>query len=181
MSVEYRDVVGFLGYCVGSDGSLWKRWKRKSLGCGRGSRAFLSDIWTKCKLQSDKDGYLHGSVWRDGKNYKLKMHRVVLEAFIGPCPQGMEGRHFPDRSPTNNNLTNLSWANHKTNEADKDADGTRIQGQESHFAKLTEEQVLKIRKEHAEEKITMKALGTRYGVSAASVCVIVNRRTWRHI
>lgn len=36
------------------------------------------------------------------------VHRLVLEAFVGPCPDGMVGCHEDD-DPDNNHLENLRW------------------------------------------------------------------------
>jgi len=45
------------------------------------------------------------------------VHRLVLEAFIGPCPPGMEGCHWND-IPDDNHLTNLRWATKSANRFD---------------------------------------------------------------
>lgn len=42
----------------------------------------------------------------DGKNYRV--HRLVLEAFVGPCHEGFECDHL-DRNRRNNALTNLRY------------------------------------------------------------------------
>lgn len=42
----------------------------------------------------------------NGKRYRV--HRLVLETFVGPCPDGMECDHS-DRNRRNNALTNLRW------------------------------------------------------------------------
>lgn len=49
-------------------------------------------------------GYMVVSI--NGKKYKV--HRLVLEAFVGPCPEGFECDHS-DRDRHNNALTNLRW------------------------------------------------------------------------
>ncbi|MFW9223256.1 NUMOD4 motif-containing HNH endonuclease [Corynebacterium striatum] len=46
------------------------------------------------------------------------IHRLVLEAFVGPCPDGFEGCHWDD-DPSNNNLSNLRWATHRENMDDR--------------------------------------------------------------
>lgn len=46
------------------------------------------------------------------------VHRLVLEAFVGPCPDGLEGCHWDD-DPSNNNLSNLRWDTHQENMNDK--------------------------------------------------------------
>jgi hypothetical protein len=47
---------------------------------------------------------------RDGATTKQALvHRLVLEAFVGPCPAGMEAKHR-DGDYTNNTLSNLLWS-----------------------------------------------------------------------
>jgi hypothetical protein len=52
------------------------------------------------------------------------VHRLVLEAFVGPCPIGMQCRHFPDPNPANCNLKNLQWGTPMENTEDKRVHGT---------------------------------------------------------
>lgn len=42
------------------------------------------------------------------------VHRLVLEAFVGSCPEGMECCHGPG-GPTDNRLVNLRWDTHQAN------------------------------------------------------------------
>ena len=43
-----------------------------------------------------------------------EIHRLVLEAFVGPAPDGMEACHWDD-NPGNNHLSNLRWATRSDN------------------------------------------------------------------
>ena len=52
-----------------------------------------------------------------------RVHRLVLEAFIGPCPAGMEACHEDD-DPTNNTLANLRWDTPSENQFDRVRRGT---------------------------------------------------------
>lgn len=54
---------------------------------------------------------------KEGEVYYKYIHRLVLESFIGPCPEGMECCHN-DGNPLNNNLDNLRWDTRKSNSAD---------------------------------------------------------------
>jgi hypothetical protein len=54
------------------------------------------------------------------------MHILVLEAFVGPRPAGMEGCHWDD-DPTNNHLSNLRWDTRSANARDAVRNG-RNQG-----------------------------------------------------
>ena len=51
------------------------------------------------------------------------MHRLVLGAFAGPPPEGMEGCH-EDNDKTNNRLDNLRWDTRPGNHSDKARHGT---------------------------------------------------------
>lgn len=59
------------------------------------------------------------------------VHQVVLEAFVGPCPDGHESRHL-DGDRTNNTLANLSWGTPSENYADKLRHGNDHQLRKTH-------------------------------------------------
>lgn len=52
------------------------------------------------------------------------VHKLVLEAFVGPRPPGLEACHN-DGDGMNNRLTNLRWDTHKANMADQFRHGTK--------------------------------------------------------
>ncbi len=147
-SVEYRDVFQFLGYRVGSDGSVWTRWERfypKGLS-GAGVRYVLGEHWKPLKpMPSGKSGYLEVQLRKDGHGYHRLVHRLVLEAFVGPCPEGMECRHL-DGKPGNCWLDNLEWATPKVNQADRLRHGTDVRGEKNGHAVLTNQQAAEIRR-----------------------------------
>lgn len=51
------------------------------------------------------------------------VHRLMLEAFVGPCPPGMECRHL-NGVADDNRLENLCWGTHLENEMDRRRHGT---------------------------------------------------------
>lgn len=59
---------------------------------------------------------LFGATKKD--RHHLGVHRLVLAAFIGPCPDGMEACHS-DGDPTNNVVQNLRWDTRSANMRDK--------------------------------------------------------------
>jgi hypothetical protein len=67
-----------------------------------------------------KDGHKHITFSRDGQTRTFTVHGVVLAAFAGPRPEGMQVRHFPDRDPANNRLDNLLYGTAKENAEDRD-------------------------------------------------------------
>lgn len=54
-------------------------------------------------------------------------------------------------------------------------------GSQNFNSKLTELQVLKIRKQYAENGFTQRALAKKFGVCQRTIACIVNRITWTHI
>lgn len=53
----------------------------------------------------------------DGSKRSKRVHRLVLESFVGPCPAGFMACHFND-VPGDNRLSNLRWASRSENHVD---------------------------------------------------------------
>jgi hypothetical protein len=104
------------------------------------------------------------------------IHRLVLLAFVGPCPKGMQARHYPRRN--GNRLENLSWATPLVNQKDRDEHGTHNKGR---GAKLTVRNVRAIRRVKAWPYGTVIKLARKYGVSHAAIQYARDRKSWRHL
>lgn len=59
-----------------------------------------------------------------GRGHSRLIHRLVLEAFVGPRPDGMECCHG-DGDPANNCLNNLRWDTRSANVLDDYKHGVR--------------------------------------------------------
>ncbi len=152
-SVEYRDIEGFPGYRIGSNGSIWSRWNNKWGLC---------ETWKRRKPFVTNTGYWAVSLNRDGRTNLRLLHRLLLEAFVGPCPRGMEACHA-DGNRLNNSLDNLRWDTRKENVADAFRHRTARWGDRHPSTKLTDAQVAEIRK-LASEGASYYSLGKRFGV-----------------
>ena len=177
-AVTYRDCPGLPGYRVGDDGSVWSCLRQFGLGKGRGTRFEIGTAWRRLKPRPNESGHLNVHL---GKGRVRLVHRLVLEAFVGPCPPGMEGCHFPDRSPANNRLCNLRWDTKQANAADRDAPGTVIRGEQHKVAKLTAEAVRTIRAEYTGARGQVRRLAERYGVTATLISRVIKGRCWPHV
>lgn len=80
---------------------------------------------------------------KDGQTHGRLVHRLVLEAFVGPAPEGMEACHN-DGNATNAHLGNLRWDTKKNNAADRKRHGTEVSGEQNSHVTLTREDVTKI-------------------------------------
>jgi hypothetical protein len=126
-----RPIQGVPGYLVGTDGSLWTKWRtRRRRGGGRGVESYIGDDMKPMKLRKHNVGYLSAAFRRDGKYVYYLVHRLVLETFVGPCPEGMECLHG-DGNKHNNNVGNLRWGTKVENEQDKVLHGTSRKGTEA--------------------------------------------------
>lgn len=67
-----------------------------------------------------------------GKGNSKQVHRLVLEAFVGPCPEGEECLHGP-AGPDKNFLTNIRWGDRSQNIRDDLDRGVRRQGENHHW------------------------------------------------
>lgn len=76
-------------------------------------------------------GHLAVSLRVSDKRLVRLVHRLVMAAFVGPCPHGMEVRHL-DGDSTNNVLSNLAYGTHSENELDKLRHGTHGNARKTH-------------------------------------------------
>ena len=179
--VEYRELPDWQGYCVGSDGTVWSQLKSKCLsGENWGEREYvLTGEWVLKNRYFPSNTYETVQLSRDGFQKIESVHRIVLLAFIGPCPQGLVGCHN-NGNPRDNRLVNLRWDTPKSNTADRKKHGTHLCGVECHSAKLTETDVLAII-EDLKGGASPTELAIKWEVSRPTINGIAFCRTWKHI
>lgn len=162
VAVEYREIPGYPGYEVGSDGTVWSNRRRN-----------------RKQLQTqESNGYLRIELQLNGVGQKRAVHQLVLEAFVGPCPEGMQACHFPIRDRSHNHLSNLRWDTPKENHADMLVHGTRLMGEQLPWHKLTAADVQTIRERFAAGAST-RELADQYGIAQANIGGIVKGEHWK--
>lgn len=124
MDEIWKSVLGFEGLYEVSNIGRVRSLDRKIGDGGRGSRLKRGMILS---LHQGQNGYLYASL---GTSIKKLVHRIVLEAFVGPCPTGMECCHN-DNNRTNNRLENLRWDTRYGNCQDIKAAGTHWQSRKT--------------------------------------------------
>lgn len=107
------------------------------------------------------------------------VHRLVLESFVGPCPEGFEAAHL-NGNRLDNRVSNLQWKTRKDNHADKLTHGTAQRGEKNGTAKLKDKTVLSIRSDF-ENGISQSELVKKYNLGWSNLNSIVRRRSWKHI
>lgn len=160
--LEYRDVAGFPGYKVGSDGSVWS--SRKWNGNPKGAPKRLSP-------GKDSDGYLQVTLYLNRKMFPRKVHRIVLEAFVGLRPKGWQCLHGIG-GKTDNSLGNIRWGTPKENREDMRRDGTDFCGERHPRSKLSYGEIIQIRLLH-KAGASPNSIARGFGVTAGWVRMIV--------
>lgn len=167
--VEYQFIQGCSNYKVGTDGSVWShasgRWKQRKANLFLGRRALSL-----------------------GKNCSAKMKPVshlVLEAFVGPRPEGMFACHN-NGDKTDDRLENLRWDTPRNNNLDAIKHGTgknyAHKGEDNGMAKLTQEQVLEIQRLRA-SGLSYRLIKEKLGldISFGHMANLISGRYWKHL
>jgi len=170
LPVNYRGIEGFPGYRVGDDGSVWSHH-----GFGGSSKTYKR---LKTNLVRN---YLQISLYIDGVPHYRRVHVLVLEAFIGRRPTGMQCCHFPDPDPANCRLENLRWGTHAENLEHKKIHGTHLFGESMPNAKLTDDDVRYIRRNYRPKKVPLRVFAEKFGVTHQVVHRALLGVTWKHV
>ena len=122
------------------------------------------------------------------------VHRLVMAAFVGPCPKGFVVNHI-DAQPANNRLGNLEYVTPKQNTQHciklgrfihGDRNGTRTKphrvarGTGIKNSRLNPEKVRKIRTLLA-SGISYSKIAKQYGVAVSTIADLKRRRSWQHV
>ncbi len=169
----WKPVVGYEGYYEVSDQGRVRSLERTVI---RNGESIVPSRIIAQKLT--KNGYLAVNLWRNNKYKTRTVHRLVLEAFVGPHPRGMQACH-DDGDRTNNFANNLRWDTPSANNLDKRRHGTNWgpRGTRQKHSKLTEDDVREIRRlRNLGHKYT--ELAKHYGVHKSTVEHAATYRNW---
>lgn len=172
---RYRNIVGFPGYRVGDDGSVWCRLPKY----GRAQRDKRWP-WRPVSVGTNPQGVCQVGLNRDGRHHTKSLGPLVLTAFVGPKPPGMQCRHLDDVQ-AHNALANLKWGTPKENAADRDRNGRTQRGDTHSSAVLTAAIVKRLRA--APKSVSTSELIRKLGLSIHHSTVSLARRglTWKHV
>ena len=167
-----KPILDFPGYFITDDGRV--------LSANTYHKRPLHWLCASC----NSTGRLIVILSKNGRRYTCKVHRLVLETFVGPCPQGMEACHN-NGNPLDNRVGNLRWDTRSANQKDAVRQGTcalcRIRGEDRTHAKLTAQQVRQLIYAWRTELFTQKELAMQYEITQSAVSRIVTKKVWRHL
>ena len=135
----------------------------------------------KLKLTRNERGYLTACLWVVDKKKNFYVHRLVAMTFIPNLNKFPQVNH-KDTIKSNNSKNNLEWCTNSYNHLHAYRNGRKsMNGERSGSSKLTEIEVLAIRKRFAMGNISQKELSVLFDVAPTTVTSIINRKTWKHI
>ncbi len=174
MMEQWKAIPNFPGYEVSNYGSVRSFWQR-------GQRLWrLANVPQRILRPATRGkSYLRVTLWKEGKRFPILVHRLVLLAFVGPCPTGQQACHN-DGKWFNNFLGNLRWDTSINNHADQRKHGTDNAGERNGRAKLTESQVIQIR-ELDSQGCSFQKIEELFPISLRSVYYITRHKTWKHM
>lgn len=172
--VEVKTIPGFPNYAVSKCGHVYSKPRRDKMNHKLGG-------W---RLPHLSHGYLRLKLCSNGNNKLLFIHVLVLETYVGPCPDGMEACHR-NGIRTDNKLDNLRWDTRSNNHQDALRHGTHQSlhqnGELNPVSKLRKESIRVIFNAYHDGAYTQQELSNQFGVARTTIQSIVERRSWKHV
>lgn len=164
-SLRLGSLSEYPGYVFVSDGRVL------------GKRGWLNPFVAKA---SENYSYYRVRLSVNGKVYNRSVHQLVARTFLGDPPTPKHEVAHNNGNSMDNRLANLRWATHADNCADKIEHGTRQNGENNGFAKLTDAAVIDIRDQVA-AGATQRSMAKKYGIGETHASRIVKRTVWTHV
>ena len=163
-----QDVPGFSGYFVDENGFVYSQRRKKLITLAQ----------EKTRL-----GYMRIGLWDGEKRFRKLVHRVVAETFLHRPEWATEVNH-KNGVKSDNRVSNLEWSNRSMNIKHAFSIGLckPNNGEKCRAAKLTENDVMEIRKSLKEPyRGILLFLGKKYGVTPEAIAAIRDRKNWKHL
>ena len=126
-------------------------------------------------------GYPYLSITRNRTRKNFFVHRLVLEAFVGPPPTPQHECNHKNGIRSDNRIENLEWVTRKQNmrHSFEILGRQTLKGSRHNKAKFSDDQIADIRQ--SPSSISNKELASQYGVSHSTIHRIRTYRLWKHL
>lgn len=170
MFEQWKPVVGYEGlYEVSDHGRV-----RRPLNYGKSRGGPVAGRILAIRM--DKYGYPYLTLANAGAQKTCLVHHLVMAAFLGPRPEGLQANHIDGRKE-NNTPQNLEYVTHAENMRHSARLGLTSSGEKHPSAKLSEVSVRIIRL--LKGKLSQVKIGELFGVSHNTIGHIHNGKTWK--
>lgn len=130
-------------------------------------------LWTAAL---DRHGY--GQFWWNGSHWRA--HRAAYVMWRGPIPAGLLVLHSCDvRACVNPD--HLAVGSTQDNVDDRNAKGRQARGGRNGAAKLSSEEVARVRRRYASGNVTQQELADELGVTQGAISRAVRALSWRDV
>ena len=165
MKEQWREIENYEDYLISDQGRVYSYYTKKFL-----------------KPRKKNSGYFQIGLRKNGVRKFYIIHRLVALAFIYNLENKLTVNHI-DGCKANNHVSNLEWNTQKENIQHSWSSGLvkpKI-GVNNSQVKLSENQVLEIRRLYETGEYTKTALGKIFGVHRTLISLIILRKNWTHI
>jgi len=170
MMENWKDIAGYEGLYAVSDAGRIKSLPR-TIRVNHYNRTLPERV---LRPLPHTGGYARYMLWKSGAAHQTYGHKLVLEAFVGPRPTGLQACHN-NGDRTDNRLCNLRWDTPSANQADREAHGTGRVGRRFSQIKKTPAMIARIRK--LGERMSKTEVARQVGLSRTTVADVINGRT----
>ncbi len=165
-----KPIPNFPGYCAHPEGY--------TLSCYNNKWGF-TNTWRRLKSgTNNRHGRQVVVLTNASGEHSIHVHRLILLAFVGECPEGMEACHN-NGNAGDNRLSNLRWDTKKANAEDVKRHGKR-KGEHHPLAKITDDIVRQVR-EMASTGMTHQAIADMLSIQRRNAGRIIDRSRWSHV
>lgn len=134
---------------------------------------------SRMKKLAHANGYDYITLTLEDAKKTITVHTVVLETFNKPRPSKKHEVNHKNNVRHDNRLSNLEWMTHQENIAYRDATGGTVRGVKHPKNKLSEIQVLQIKRSLHKGEASHTQLARKHNVSESTIRDIKNRRSWK--
>jgi len=129
-----------------------------------------------------RTGYSFVTFEYRGRYLRAYAHRIIWQCFRGNIPRGFEINHLNGRK-ADNRLRNLRPVSRRDNVLhDFHVRGTRdLRGEKHNVHKLTNWQVIEIRRLYRTTRLTLPVIAARFGISDCYVSSLAHGTAWPHL
>jgi hypothetical protein len=176
---EWAPVPGFPDYAVSDAGRVFAFQRNITWAPSWRTKGHTRTIGGHIMKEGPAPWYLCVKLSANGRRQNCSVHSLVLASFIGPRPDGMQGRHL-NGDYLDNRLSNLVWGTPTANQADRLTHGTDNRGDKSPLAKLTSDNVRAIRRSFKDGE-SCASLARKFGVALTTVHAVKSGQNWSHL
>jgi transposase len=172
MQEEMIPIKEYPDYSITRDGKIYRMTFRN-----RNSYKETEPRLLKNKLDK-AHGYVLVQLCKNGEIHTEFLHKLLLETFIGKCPEGKESSHI-NGIRSDNRIENLCWETRKENHARKHQHGTAQFGEKNPFVKLSEADVKEIWEMLSNGK-KQRDIANKFNVHESTISAIKHRKSWTY-